>query len=547
MKSLRVGEAIGFGLFGIAFSAAWIAGSHIHVDFPDDYTSGIEHNYLTPLTVSDGIFFVVISVLVACIAFFVYRFATSKTQLREPDVGPIPWRVVAIIAVIMFLCWLPYLLLYWPGIVLGDSLNSIEQSLGEAPLSNHHPVLYTLFIKTCLNAGMALGDATLGIALYCIVQMVVMSVCLSYLLCWVRKRMRVHVAILAVMLVLFSLAPYYATYSVALWKDPVFSCAVVMLSILLGDLVISDGAVAKSRSWIVALFAISLLVVFTRNNGVFLVAFCCLSCLAVYLKKKSGGRYLRCCCVLGLVTLIGAATIPVYSFLGMSGRMAEAGGVPLSQMANVVVHDGNMSDSDRDWLNQLMPLDEYEKYYSPRIVDTFKNSESFAGMDGGVVTHWPSLLVRNPDLFVEAWVLETYGFWTVNRPEIWCYDENVMRGQIWNFPEAHAKWLSDRGIYAANLMGDDGLRNVFSLQCLQLPIGVIFWLVVYLAICLVLSGRKRLVIALVPTFALLGTLFIAVPLFYWPRYALAVQLLIPFYIGMVRLHCASARKGLHAR
>lgn len=41
----------------------------------------------------------------------------------------------------------PYLIVYWPGLIFGDLLSSLSQALGSAPLSNHHPVAYTLFLK----------------------------------------------------------------------------------------------------------------------------------------------------------------------------------------------------------------------------------------------------------------------------------------------------------------------------------------------------------------------------------------------------------------
>ena len=88
-------------------------------------------------------------------------------------------------------------------------------------------------------------------------------------------------------------------------------------------------------------------------------------------------------------------------------------------------------------------------------------------------------------------------------------------------------------INAENKLGHDSLRDVFPQDSRSVPISVIFWSVAVLSICLCLSERARWVIALVPSLALLGTLVVASPIWYWPRYGAAVQFLIPFYVALV--------------
>ncbi len=49
-------------------------------------------------------------------------------------------------ALICFVCWLPYFLYEFPGIMTADSLVQYEQITGVRGLSNHHPVIHTLCI-----------------------------------------------------------------------------------------------------------------------------------------------------------------------------------------------------------------------------------------------------------------------------------------------------------------------------------------------------------------------------------------------------------------
>lgn len=45
-------------------------------------------------------------------------------------------------------------------------------------------------------------------------------------------------------------------------------------------------------------------------------------------------------------------------------------------------------------------------------------------------------------------------------------------------------------------------------------------------------GRGKWVLFLVPSLALVGTLVVVSPIWYWPRYGAALQFLIPLYIAI---------------
>ena len=413
-------------------------------------------------------------------------------------------------------------------------------------------ILAKPLIKCCLFVGRRLGDATLGVALYCIIQMAIMSFSLSYLALWSRIRARLKTLWLIVFFAIFGLVPYFANYSIALWKDPVFSCSLVALSLLLADLVLTKGACVKRRTWAIGLAICALTAIFTRNNGIFIVGLCCLACLVLMVKSKKDSTAKNGCkrafLVLCIITVAGALiTGPLYKALGLAGRSAESYGILLNQMANTVVHDGSMDDSDREYLANFLPLDEWENYYAPRLVDPLKNSGNFGGqLDSEIFSHWGSLLVRNPDLYLEAWVLETYGFWTVNGPGVWNYASNITAGVPRNIDEDRISQLTKRGIYPENLLGSDAARDVFPLTSYQPPVSVLFWVMVFLAMTFGLSGRKRWIVALLPSFGLMATLLVASPIWYWPRYALAVQLLIPLIVALFAL-AGKARNGAHAK
>lgn len=132
------------------------------------------------------------------------------------------------------------------------------------------------------------------------------------------------------------------------------------------------------------------------------------------------------------------------------------------------------------------------------------------------------------------------GFWVLNQPDAHT-KLNISGGVPRNTVKAYAADLDVYQINAENKLGHDSLRNIFPQDSRSIPVSIVFWSVTFLSIYLCLSGRARWVIALVPSLALLGTLIIASPIWYWPRYGAAVQFLIPFYVALVVLRKQNSR------
>jgi len=74
----------------------------------------------------------------------------------------------------------------------------------------------------------------------------------------------------------------------------------------------------------------------------------------------------------------GIITGPVYTRLGLDGEPVEGLGIFLNQMARVAAYDGDMSDADREYMDQLLPLEKYRDTYRPCVVDRLKWDGDFS-------------------------------------------------------------------------------------------------------------------------------------------------------------------------
>ena len=251
-------------------------------------------------------------------------------------------------------------------------------------------------------------------------------------------------------------------------------------------------------------------------------------------KKYAPRVALSCLCVIICYMTI---TGPVYKALNVTpSEKAESIGILLNQMARVAALDGDMTESDKEYLNSILPYESYKTVYTPTCTDSLKWNSSFdnEALENDFFKHWFSLLVQNPRVYFESWELQTFGFWAVNQP-LPREAENISGGVPRNTTSTYAADLDIYQINAENKLGHDSLRDVFTQDNYSVPISIILWVLILLSICLCLSGRKSWLIALIPSLALLATLVIASPIWYWPRYGAAVQFLIPFYIALVVL------------
>lgn len=218
----------------------------------------------------------------------------------------------------------------------------------------------------------------------------------------------------------FSLSPHIATYSIAMWKDPFFSTALTLATLLLMDFVLSKGAIIKSsKAWLPCFLILLLIVAFIRNNGIYIIA-CTEIILLVYwlvTKRNPERNFAHIGKLTGLiacvVVLCLVVTGPIYKTLGVaSSPKVESVGILLNQMARVAALDGDITESDREYLNSIVSLDECKTLYSPTCTDRLKWSSSFnnAALENDFFEHWLSLFVQNPRAYFETWELQTFGF-----------------------------------------------------------------------------------------------------------------------------------------
>lgn len=537
-QRFKKSENVIIAVFSFLFTLAIILGYHIHVE--SGYSGTIANNYILEYTVKDffAFFFIFVGlmVLVGCLYAVVSNNKKAMVEIGGSSDG-ISFKYIGLIMACFFLAWLPYLLIYYPGFIFGDSIASIRQALGLEAWNNHHPIFYSYFIKICLFFGRQIVDNTLGCAIYSVIQMLYLAFCFAYQICWIKARTRVSRKWIAFLTVIFGITPYVAQMSVAMWKDPVFSATLVVFSLKLMDMILSRGKVfGQDKFFILKYVLLSAIIIFSRNNGIYIIVFTTFIMIICWLDNKRSklGGMLKVMLAISVLIVITAKVItgPIYDRLNIQKEPVEAYGVFLNQMARVVACGGDLSETDKEYMDSLLPLEQYAEKYRPCCTDLLKwDAEFNAGpLEDNFFQTYLSILVKNPKLCIESWELQTFGFWTVNQKGVNTATNNITGGAPWNFSESGQASLENYGIVSKNLLGSERWKEIFPMEDHAIPLGMINWLLLLLICFLIMRKKRNYLLALAPTFGLFLTLAIASPIFYWQRYEAAVQFLLPFYI-----------------
>lgn len=185
----------------------------------------------------------------------------EKTVVQEQE-SINPLILIIIVMAICLICWLPYFLYEFPGIMTADSLVQYDQIYGTEPVSNHHPIVHTLLIKIFTGLGLWLtGNKTISIAFYTAFQMIFMAFCCGVSICHIKeKRLKIFATCF------YALVPFNGVFVVTIWKDVIFAGVTILLVCKVIDLKNPDKA--RLADWI--LFTIySVFFALLRSNALY--------------------------------------------------------------------------------------------------------------------------------------------------------------------------------------------------------------------------------------------------------------------------------------
>lgn len=431
-------------------------------------------------------------------------------------------------SLLLILLWSPYLLSYYPGILTPDSFTSLIQAKDISLLYNHIPVAYTLMVTFFARIGWAIGDANFGVFLFSAAQLSIMAVILSYLAYWIRRNLNSKLVSWAILCFYgFNLA--IAMHSITMWKDVLFSAWIVLLGVFLGDTALKEGKNLKKKEGLRQLNILFVLVAFGRNNGIYVVVFCWLILLLFFktVRKRvlAGGG----AAILAALLIQG----PGYKSLGIrQAGFAESVGIPLQQISYTVVQGGELNEEEREFLENIIPINVIKDNYSPTSADNIKfnaefNTAFFEQNEAGFIKLYLKLLPTHIKSYIESYLLSTSGFWKIQETN-WLVGEEVSE--------------NDMGIYNVDYlkkvfhldMKKDMSDRITSLRLSPITnVGIMVWLVFFFAMIGLKRKQTWKLYLVLPLIGCWITIMIATPVSAQFRYVYYYHLMLPVVCALM--------------
>ncbi len=305
----------------------------------------------------------------------------------------------------MMIVNIPYMVLSYPAIFMGDTGYQISQGFNEAGLTNHHPVVHTLFLSLFLRIGEMIGSCNIGIFLYCLVQTVFLCAVIAYAVGALVEIKANNVLTVGIVLY-YCIHPRISSYLFLVAKDVFYSAFLTLFYILLFKLIQSG---LLKRKWDYAVFALSIIgVTVFRNDGKYVIIFTLL--IALFYKKFRWAAFSYL--VLAVLTSAGLSEI-LFPLLDVEpGSVREMLSVPFQQTARYVRDAGDdLSDSEIEIIDHVLDYESLASSYDPDISDPVKGT--YHGTPEDLKEYfgvWFQMLLRHPGIYVQATMNNYYQY-----------------------------------------------------------------------------------------------------------------------------------------
>lgn len=452
---------------------------------------------------------------------------------------------------LIFIINLIFLLKFYPGNLTYDSFNEIEQIKGIFPLMNNHSILHTGILAIFVKFGLLLKNINIGIFLFSLFQIIIVSLIFSYIMRFLAKH---NVPIIfRILSLIFFMHPINVFYSFSIWKDILFSICFVIFTILIYYFSKDENYFMDKKN-IFLFIVMSLLVMYLRNNGIYIIIISLIILFIMYRKK-----YKRLIPIfLGIIFTFFISKILIFNVLNINDfEVKEMLSFPSQSLARVYKYDKDkltkkeikqierfysnkvgeaynpiVSDNTKNLLDQKYLLKHKGEYFKLNFKLFFKYNkryvESFISNNYGyyyINTNYPSIILQKSDLYGVKHV-EIF-----NNFVIYCIlvviITSILLVVLWNLKEKQNILLLSL-LLPVVLSLDTNIKTnplIYMFFNIGLYVTIAFILFVYN------KKNKKNVTYYIPTIVLWVSMLFS-PVYSEFRYLYPLFLLIPVFIGL---------------
>lgn len=438
------------------------------------------------------------------------------------------------------ICWLPYIISYYPIILSPDPSFQIRQFFGirtkyadyailldeNVVMTNHHPVTHTMLLGGCLKLGTMIGNDNLGLFFYSIIQISVLANVLAFSIYYMQK-MGLKTKYLIGVLLIYALVPMFPLYAMSGVKDVLFGVFIFLYFIFLHNLVKTKCEGYKWWNYLLIIILLILICLF-RNNGIH-VLILSLPFTLIIARKKWRQLLTVMVCVFGFYGVFDKVILPYYKIT--PGSIREMLSVPFQQTARLAKYHGDkLTEEGIAVIDKILGYDDLAERYDPELADPVKNEFNKYATDEDLKEYfkvWFNGLIKHPGTYIEATMNNVYGFFYPEKTKWYVYykfDDRITENGFdyhYNSLETSRNILSEYAVAFPYIPGIGLISNI----------GFNVWIIFTLFAYAIYKKLYKNILVLAPALILILVCVVGPANTYF-RYALPFIFAMPFIIGV---------------
>ncbi|MCR5161651.1 MAG: DUF6020 family protein [Lachnospiraceae bacterium] len=405
-----------FAFLSLLLSLIWLAGESFMID-----------DTLSSIAKSSG---QIVKSLIYCLgaAYFIFEMASlfchilgrgesAEYPLKNSALQSFLLRHnTAVMALLLLAAWAAPVLISYPARLGNDAWVQFRQFWGVIGLSTHHTAAHTMLVGFFSWLGLQIGSANRGLFLYVLCQTLLYALGIGYTFTVMRK-LKAPSWLAGIWFVTAAFTPYYANRVGHIFKDGIYSVAVmVLVAELICALLSPEEFAGQRRHYAITCMAAAGTDLF-RNNGKYILYPTALVIALLLIAhsrkmKKNTVRRLLLLLIVSLLLPFGINRGLCAAFHIGPGSIGEAFSLPFQQTARTVRNHGDeLTEEEKEAIDRVLVYDKLAESYNPMVSDPVKNlyrkTES-AEERIGYFKVWFGMFFKYPKSYIAATLNQNY-------------------------------------------------------------------------------------------------------------------------------------------
>lgn len=487
-------------------------------------------------------YYIFLSTIINCLSSKITKIDLKKIKLPKliqkyekfSEAHPIKATII-----VLLIAWFPYIISFYPAILSPDPANQIKQYFNmethystdvklvdpNVLITNHHPVFHTFILGGFAKIGYNLGNINFGLFLFTCFQLFVVISAIAYMLYYLKK-LKIPFIYRFTILLIFALVPVFPLYALSPVKDTFFGALLIFFIIELHRLITSK---AYSKKDFFGLCLLMLIMMLTRNNGIYIVMFSIIP-LIFLLRKRRLGIIIVILSSLFIYVSHNKVLLPAMHIT--PGSIREVLSVPFQQTARYIKYYGDeLSSEEIATIDKILNYDTIASRYKPNIADPIKNEFNPETTKEDLIAYfkvWFVSFFKHPGVYVDATINTIYGYFYPNTTNWYVYHNYnpILKESGLDY---HFNSLN----ISRQILGGYGVAFPYiPLLGSIVNIGFTVWIYLYLLTYLIVEHKRKFIVLLLPALTLLLTCVVG-PVNTYFRYMIPIVMSLPLIIGLI--------------